>query len=264
MRIWFFLLITLGMLEASPISTPLLDVQEQQGAIEAPQLKVGMSGFVVRHFDAVHSSIIANVRVTQVNPASNRALVEFSPYDGLRQNSLPRGTWTPKINDEVVIAYDYGRAMLIAPNDDTYASITASIPNVEWVHPDIYATYLSHQGHPTPLVEDFSHFCTAGSVGLLFIQSAETLFTLDCKNFILLQTTPSRAIGDTKLIPFYSRVPQIRAAWWGEGSSRLDSYSPYYLEQMALKNPKNKELYKLYKGKFGENNALLHYFDFKE
>jgi len=264
MRIWFFLFITLGMLEASSISTPLLEVQGEQGAIEAPQLRVGMSGFVVRHFDNTHSSIIANVRVTQVNPSSNRALVKFSSYDGLRQNSLPRGTWAPEAKDEVVIAYDYARAMVIAPNDDTYASLIASIPNVEWIHPDIFATYLSHQGHPTPLVEDFSRFCTAASIGLLFIQSAETLFTLDCKNFALLQTTPSRAIGENKLVPFYSRVPKIRAAWWGEGSSRLESYAPYYLEQMALSNPKNKELYELYKVKFGENNALLRNFDLKE
>jgi len=264
MRIWFFLLITLGMLEASSISTPLLEVQEQRGSIEAPELKVGMSGFVVRHFDATHSSIIANVRVTQVNPSSNRALVEFSPYDGLHQNSLPSGTWTPKAADEVVIAYDYGRALLIAPNDDTYAALTASIPNIEWIHPDLYATYLSHQGHPTPLVEDFRHFCTAASVGLLFVQSAETLFTLDCKNFTLLQNHSSSSTSKDSMIPFYTRVPTIRAAWWGEGSSRLDSYEPYYLEQIALSNPKNKELYELYKGKFGEKSALLRHFNLKE
>jgi len=264
MRIWFFLLITLGMLQASSISTPLLDVQGQQGAIEAPELKVGMSGFVVRHFDATHSSIIANVRVTKINPSSNRALVEFSPYDGLRQNSLPSGTWIPKAADEVVIAYDYARALLIAPNDDTYAALTASIPNVEWIHPDLYATYLSHQGHPTPLVEDFRHFCTSGSIGLLFVQSADTLFTLDCKNFTLLQTVTSPSVGKNSIIPFYTRVPTIRAAWWGEGSSRLDSYEPYYLQQIALSNPKNKALYELYKAKFGEKSALLRHFVIKE
>ena len=264
MRILFFLLITLGMLEASSISTPLLDVQGQQGSIEAPELKVGMSGFVVRRFDATHSSIISNARVTQINPSSNRALVEFSPYDGLRQNSLPSGTWTPKAADEVVIAYDYGRALLIAPNDDTYVAVTASIPNVEWVHPDLYATYLSHKGHPTPLVEDFRHFCTSASVGLLFIQSAETLFTLDCKNFALLQTVASHSTGKNSITPFYTRVPTIRAAWWGEGSSHLESYEPYYLQQIALNNPKNKELYELYKGKFGEKSALLRNFDLKD
>jgi hypothetical protein len=252
------------MLEASSISTPLLEVQEQRGSIEAPDLKVGMSGFVVRHFDATHSSIIANARVAQINPASNRAIIDFSPYDGLHQNSLPSGAWAPKASDDVVIAYDYSRALLIAPNDDTYAALTKNIPNVEWIHPDIYATYLSHQGHPTPLVEDFNRFCTSASIGLLFIQSAETLFTLDCKNFTLLQSTPSNSKNKTSTIPFYSRAPAIRAAWWGEGSSRLESYEPYYLQEIALKNSKNKELYELYKVKFGEKSALLRYFDIKE
>jgi hypothetical protein len=264
MRIWFFLLITIGILQASSISTPLLTIEDKRGAIEAPQLKVGMSGFVVRHFDATHSSIIANARVTQISPSSNRAIIEFSNYDGLRQNSLPSGTWSPKVADEVVIAYDYGRALLIAPNDDAYLALTASIPNIEWIHPDLYATYLSHEGHPTPLVEDFRRFCTSGSIGLLFVQSAQTLFTLDCKNFTLLQSTESVAQNQKAQTPFYTRVPKIRAAWWGEGSSTLENYEPYYLELIALSNPKNKELYALYKAKFGEKSALLRHFELKE
>ncbi len=264
MRILFFLWFALGMLEASSISTPLLSIEEKHGTIEAPELKVGMSGFIVRHFDATHSSIIANARVIELNTASNRAVVEFSTYDGLRQNSLPSGTWNPKVADEVVIAYDYGRALLIAPNDDAYLALTASIPNIEWIHPDLYATYLSHKGHPTPQVEDFRSFCTSTSIGLLFVQSAQTLFTLDCKNFALLQSVESLTKDKKSQTPFYTRVPTIRAAWWGKGSSKLDSYEPYYLELIALSNPKNKELYKLYKAKFGEKSALLRHFDLKE
>ena len=64
--------------------------------------------------------------------------------------------------------------------------------------------------------------------------------------------------------PFFSRIPTIRAAWWGEGSSRLDHYEPYYLEQIALNNSKNKELYELYKAKFSDKSALLRNFDLKE
>lgn len=264
MRILFFLWFALGMLEASSISTPLLTIEDTRGAIEAPELKVGMSGFIVRHFDATHSSIIANARVTQINPSSNRAIVEFSPYDGLRQNSLPSGTWNPKVADEVVIAYDYSRALLIAPNDDAYLALTGSIPNIEWIHPDLYATYLSHEGHPTPLVEDFRRFCTSASIGLLFVQSSQTLFTLDCKNFTLLQSVDSLTKEEKAQTPFYTRVPKIRAAWWGKGSSALESYEPYYLELIALSNPKNKELYELYKRKFGEKSALLRNFELKE
>lgn len=264
MRILFLSLFCIGVLQASPISTPLLETNEHSGSIQASQLKVGMSGFVIRHFDDKHSSIIANARVSASNPDTNRTQIEISAYDGLRQNSLPSGDWKPKTNDEVVIAYDYERALCIAPNDDTYNTLTKSIPNVEWLHPDTYATYLSHEGHPTPLIKDFHDFCTANSVGLLYVQAADTLFTLDCKTFALLQTSQLTATKKESMVPFYTRIPTIRANWFGAGSSRLDSYEPYYLDQIALNNSKNKELYKLYKAKFSEKSALLHNFDVKE
>jgi hypothetical protein len=264
MRILLLSLFFIGMLQASPISTPLLDLNERTGSIQSTNLKVGMSGFIVRHFDDKHSSIIANARVTALNAQTNRAQVEISPYDGLRQNSLPSGNWKAQVNDEVVIAYDYERALFIAPNDDAYVSLTKSLPNIEWIHPDTFATYLSHEGHPTPLVEDFHQFCTSRSVGLLYIQSADTLFTLDCKNFALLQTASVVSDKKESMLPFYSRVPTIRANWFGAGSSRLKSYEPYYLEEIALNNAKNKELYTLYKAKFSEKSALLRNFNLKD
>jgi hypothetical protein len=264
MRILFLSLFCMGILQASPISTPLLDTNEDKGTIQASQLKVGMSGFIVRHFDDKHSSIIANTRVLTINTDTNRAQIAISPYDGLRQNSLPSGNWKAKANDEVVMAYDYERALLITPNLDTYNILSGSIPNIEWVHPDTYAAYLSHEGHPTPLTEDFHQFCTANSIGLLYIQSADTLFTLDCKNFALLETTPALSQKKEFMTPFYTRAPVIRANWFGAGSSRLKNYEPYYLEVIALNNSKNKELYELYKAKFSEKSALLRNFDIKD
>lgn len=264
MRIWFFSLISFGALCASPISAPLFDIQGERASIEAPQLKVGMSGFIVRKFDATHSTIIANARVEQTNPSNNRAIVRISQYDGLHQDALPSGSWSPKPSDEAVLAFDYGRALLIAPNEDTYEAITKSIPGIEWIHPDNYATFLSYEGHPTPLVEDFHDYCTANSIGLVYIQSAQTLFTLDCKSFALLDSAPSVQKNNSAQTPFFTHIPKIRAAWWGKGSSRLDAYEPYYLEQIALNNPKNQKLYELYKVKFSEQSALLRNFEIKE
>lgn len=264
MRILFLSLFCVGMLEASPISTPLLTINESQGTVQAPSLNVGMSGLIVRHFDDKHSSIIANARVKALDIATNQTQIEISDYDGLRQNSLPSGIWKARANDEVVLAYDYERALFIAPNDESYTSLTKSIPNIEWSHPDTFATYLSHEGHPTPLVKDFHQFCTSNSIGLLYIQTGETLFTLDCKNFQLLKTASVASYKKTPMVPFYSRVPTIRANWFGEGSSRLDSYEPYYLKEIALNNSKNKELYELYKAKFSEKSALLRNFNVKE
>lgn len=265
MRIWFYSLLSFGiLLNAAPISTPLLTIEGDHAAIEVPQLRIGMSGFIVRKFDATHSAIIANARVEQTNPSNNRAILQISKYDGLHQSALPGGSWVPKPSDEAILAYDYGRALVIAPDEDTYDSITKNIPNIEWIHPDNYATYLSYEGHPTPLVEDFHNYCTANSIGLLYIQSAQTLFTLDCKSFTLLESTPSLQKNTVAQTPFFTHIQTIRAAWWGKGSSRLNAYEPYYLEQIALSNPKNQNLYELIKAKFSKQSALLRNFEIKE
>lgn len=264
MRIWLTTLLAWGILNASSITAPLLDVQNSRATIIAENLREGMSGVIVRKFDATHNTIIANARVEKLNPANGRAILKISEYDGLRQNSLPSGNWSVQPSDVAVLANDYERALLIAPNDETYDIITKNTSGIEWIHPDNYATYLSYEGHPTPLKEDFNRYCTANSIGLLYVQSADTLFTLDCKSFTLLQTAPSLKKEKQSSTPFYSRIPSIRAAWWGEGSSRLDSYEPYYLELIALNNSKNKELYELYKAKFSEKSALLRYFEIKE
>jgi hypothetical protein len=264
MRIWLITLITCSVVNASSITAPLLEVEESRGTIVAENLREGMSGFIVRAFDATHTTIIADARVEKINPLNNRAILHISEYSGLRQNALPNGNWKPKPSDIAVLAYDYNRALLIAPNDDTYDTIVKSISGIEWIHPDNYATFLSYEGHQTPLVDDFKRYCTANSIGLLYLQSAETLFTLDCKSFTLLQTTPFAKISDKEQTPFYSRIPTIRGAWWGAGSSRLESYEPYYLKEIALNNSKNKELYELYKAKFSDKSALLRNFDLKE
>jgi len=264
MRIWFFSFIASGLLNAAGVSAPLTNVESDRASIEAKELKEGMSGVIVRHFDDKHSSIIANTVVKKYDPSTGKATLSVEKYAGLHQNSLPSGNWLPKVSDEAVIAGDYDRAMLIAPDDDAYYTITKSIPNVEWIHPDTFATYLSYEGHPTPLVEDFEAYCSAHSIGLLYIQSAQNLFTLDCKSFTLLETHASNLSNTQPQTPFYTRVPNIRAAWWGEGSSRLESYEPYYLEQIALNNSKNRSLYELYKAKFSHKSALLRNFEIKE
>lgn len=264
MRIWILTLLSLGILEASQITTKLLNVDETHGSIEAPGLKEGMSGFVVRYFNTAHSTIISNARVTQVDPQNNHAILTFSEYDGLHQNSLPGGSWIPQKNDEVIFGYDYHRALLISGSDDSYLKITKTLPTLTWVHPDTFATYLSHLGHPTPLVEDFHDFCTAHSIGLLYVHVDQTLIKLDCKNFTFLESSSAVASESTPKTPFYSRIPTIRANWFGAGSSRLDKYAPYYLEQIALNNPKNQSLYELYKGSFSQQSALLRHFELKE
>ncbi len=265
MRLLFFFLLPI-ILFASAIETPLVKrIGDDKAVISVPMIDVGVSGFIVHRFNSEHSAIIASAVVTDFDVQSGEATLTLSPYDGLRQNSLPSGKWQPEAGDLAVLAYGYERAMLIAPSEEIYHQITKRITTLDWVHPDGFAAYLSYRGHPTPLGEDLQGYCSVASIGLIYLYSAETLFTIDCKSLTLLQLTPAPfSNAETPKLPFYSRVEKIEANWFGRGSSELESYEPYYLELLVLNNPKDSKLYHFIKSNNSLSGVLLDEFEIEE
>lgn len=224
---------------AGSFSAPLLSVDGEDATVKIKMTNKGVSGFVVRHFTKDNHAILANAVVAGYDKESGIAHLKLSEYTGLRQTSLPSGRWSPEVGDEAVLGFAYSRALLIAPTDEIYHSITSRIPSLEWTHPDIFATFLSYRGHPTPLKEDINDFCTLNSAGLLYIYLQESLFTMDCKSLTLLQITPAQMDRGEEKLPFYYRFETINAAWFGEGSDHLESYDPYYFRLIAENNPKS-------------------------
>ncbi len=265
MRLLFFFLFPV-ILFASAIESPLIKrMGDDKAIISVPMIDVGVSGFIVHRFNSEHSAIVASAVVSDFNPETAEATLTLSPYDGLRQNSLPSGNWRPEVGDFAILAFDYERAMLIAPSEEIYHQITKRITTLDWVHPDGFAAYLSYRGHPTPLAEDMQGYCSVASIGLIYLYSAETLFTIDCKSLTLLQLTPAPfSSPETPKLPFYSRVEKIEANWFGKGSSTLESYEPYYLELLVLNNPKDSKLYHFIKSNDSLRSVLLDEFEIEE
>jgi len=228
------------------------------------KLQNGVSGFIVRHFNDEHSAIIANAIVTHYDKAEKTATLALSEYTGLRQNSLPNGRWEPKAGDEAILAYGYNRGILLAPDETIWRRLTTRISAVDWIHPDNFATYLSFAGHPTPIKEDINGFCTLSNVGLLYIYAEKSLFTLDCQSLTLLQITAASFEYKKPKLPFYSRVEEIREAWWGEGSSPIGAYEPYYFQLMVEYNPSSQKLYDYLKTQNSDYRELLDEFEFEE
>lgn len=218
------------LLLASPMPTTLLEVEGDLATARVEQAEPGLSGIVVRRFDSDHSSIIADARVTAYDAQNQTATLQLGPYEALEQTALPRGTWKPQKGDALILAPDYSRALLVAPNATVYDRITAAMKTQQWIHPDRCAAYLSVSGHPAPTREDFTGFCTENAVGLLYIHLESRLYTLDCKSFTLLHTADAPMPEEGVKLPFYSRVGTIRKALWGTGSSNLESYAPHYRE----------------------------------
>ena len=209
------------------------------------QIAKGVHGFVVRHFTGDHSVIVADVYVSSFDADSGVATLALSEYEGLKQNSLPNGDWHVQVGDEVILAFGYSRALLLAPSEDVYHIITKNIRGVEWIHPDSFATYLSYNAHPTPFHDDIAGYCTLAEIGLLYTYVENALFTLDCQTMSIIQITPVNLEEKTLKLPFYSRVEEISTSWWvwGAASRPLEAYAPHYLKMLVEYNRASKPLY---------------------
>jgi hypothetical protein len=217
---------------------------ENEATIFIDKIDVGMSGFVVHELNKEHSEIIKNAVVTSFDATTKTATLALSDYEELQSDALPNGKWKVKANDKVLLAFGYSRAMLIAPNEKIYYTIVKSV-NTQWVHSDMFATILSLNGHPTPLQSDFTDMSKTFSVGIVFLYLQQKIYTLDALSFKILNISDAPLVQEKVKLPFYSRVDEIEANWFGEGSSEMQSYEPHYFELLVHNNKTNKELYKI-------------------
>jgi hypothetical protein len=245
----------------SPIAT--IDREKNQVTINIDTIDVGMSGFAVHKIDETHNSILKSVVVKSFDRVSGVATLKLSEFKSLKNNALPQGDWKLEVGDSVVLAFAYDRALLIAPSEEIYYRISKSV-KIQWVHPDIFATILSFKGHPTPLKSDFESMSSESSIGVVFIYLDKRVFTVDAKSFKILSISDAPLTQESVTLPFYTRVPEIDAAWWGEGSSRLKEYAPHYYELLVENNRKNRELYKIVKNSNKKVSSLINEFEIKE
>ncbi|MBE0498393.1 MAG: plasminogen-binding N-terminal domain-containing protein [Campylobacterales bacterium] len=225
-------------LTSSPLRTQISTINENILTAETPEGALpGMYGILLRWFNAEHSVALSWVEVTTIE--DDVTTLKMIPNYALEQSALPSGTWTAQVGDELILGYNYQRALLIAPNASVYKKITQLHSEREWIHPDIFATLLSFRGHPTPLREDFAYACTTNNIGVLTFAFEQSVLTLDCQSFKILDNRSSTLASSEEQLPFYSRVPHIQANWFGKGSSRLKEYTSYYIELIAENNPEN-------------------------
>ena len=262
---FFVLILSLYVVSfAGVISKSVVSVDKDSATISIDNVDVGLSGFIVKHIDKEHSYILKSVLVTKFDKENKTATLRLSDFKELQQDSLPTGKWSVQVGDEVILAFGYSRALLIAPNEDIYHRITKALPTLEWVHPDLFASILSLNGHPTPLKKDFQKMCEVSAVGLLYMYIHQNLFTIDCKSMSILNIAAAPLKQESLQLPFYSRVNTINANWFGAGSDKLKVYDPYYYELLVQSNPQNKEYYNLIKNKEQNLTKLLNEFELKD
>lgn len=263
MKYIFLVLLFISSIYGSLVKSPIVSVDDLEATIVIEKIDVGMSGFIVHQLDEKHSSILKKIVVTSYDKESKVATLKMSDYDLVNNPALPKGKWEVKVGDIAVLAFGYSRALLVSPSENIYSKITKSTQGIEWIHPDIFATMLSFNGHPTPLKSDFNEMCNVTSVGILFFYLDKKVFTLDCQSLKILNISEAILQEKKSKLPFYSRVADIDANWWGEGSDELKEFTPHYYELMVKNNKNNKNLFDIISNNEKTDN-LVKYFEIKE
>ena len=230
-----FLMFMLLLLGLGAEDFPITQVDDTTITIEVGSLPVGTSAIVLHRINANYEAILA---LAEVVSSKEKTLLKLQEFKSDKQDALPKLTLKPAVGDRVRLNWMYERAMVIAPNLLALKTIETRYKDKTFVHPDLFVAYLSDEGHPSPLKEDFQYFCRSYDLGLLFFYVKGSVKRVDCNSFKVLDSY-AMELKDSKIEkPMYSRIKKISADWWGEGSDPIKDYDAYYLKLLEGKDDK--------------------------
>jgi len=225
---------------SKPVHSKVISVDTDEQTLSIAYVEgaqVGMYGVIVKDLDQTHAIALKWIEITAIEGETIHA--EMVPILALEQSALPSGKWIAQEGDNAVIGYNYHRALLIAPNPSVYKKVIAYHNERKWVHPDIFTTVLSYHGHPSPLVEDFTYTCRANNIGTVSFVFDKSIISIDCQSFKIIQNKTISLKTDEVQVPFYTRITNIEANWFGEGNDEIEDYNSYYVDLLAENNPEN-------------------------
>jgi len=186
------------------IDTTVTAVNANSVTLAKPLPVSGMSGVVVHQFDARLQAIVGYIAKTTGNSARTIS------GTAITHTSLPSVKNNYRVGDSVIGGYMYDNILLLAPSEKVYADITRS-SNKNWVHPDIFATFLSKNSQGLPTKENLEIFAKEYQVGLIYIVKKSVAILYDpISHNIVGKREFNTPITDIKA-PFYMRLKSIKS-----------------------------------------------------
>jgi len=172
----------------------------------------GMSGVVIHNYGNDLTAITS--RITQTSADGSAALVSA---DILHHENLPTIKTAVSPKDKVVGGYLYNNVLVLAPDADTYAKITSQHTK-KWIHPDLFALYLSTQDEERPTKENLSHFAKKYQVGLVYIIRKNAAVLLDPISGEIVSQKSMTSLPEKGNFPFYMRFEALDSGWFGSST----------------------------------------------
>jgi len=186
------------------INTTITAVNANSVTLSKPLPVTGMSGVVIHQFDARVQAIVGYIAKTTGNSART------IKGTAITHTSLPSVKNSYRVGDSVIGGYMYDNILLLAPNEKVYADITRG-SNKNWIHPDIFATFLSKNSQGLPTRENLEIFAKEYQVGLIYIVKKSVAILYDpISHSVVGKREFNSEVGNIKA-PFYMRLKSIKS-----------------------------------------------------
>lgn len=183
----------------------------------------GMSGVVIHNYGNDLTAITSRI----VQTASDESVALVST-DILQHDELPTIKTPVSPKDKVIGGYLYNNVLLLAPDADTYAKIT-SADHKKWIHPDLFALYLSIEGEEKPTRENLANFAKKYQVGLVYIVRKNSAILLDPISEKIVSQQSMTNLPAEGAYPFYMRLKSLNSGWFSS-----DAKGNYYNTMESL------------------------------
>jgi hypothetical protein len=182
----------------------------------------GMSGVVIHDYGNGLQAVTAYIE--QEHPKKAKII----DRDIIHHEEIPGIKTAVKKGDRVIGGYLYHTVMLLAPDADTYTHITSSYSK-SWIHPDLFAIYLSKRGEAFPTRENLAAFAKDYQIGLIAVVRKGTLILLDPISKKIIAEKRLKDLPAKAQFPFYMHFEEIRTGWFSQHGS-----GDYYQTMEAL------------------------------
>jgi hypothetical protein len=175
----------------------------------------GMSGIVIHNYGS-HLEAITGY-ITQTDADGRGKLLE---KEIIHHDELPTIKTRITQGDKVIGGYLYDTILLLAPNADTYAKITKSNSRKKWIHPDLFAIFLSKEGDGIPSRENLAKFAKEYQIGLIYIVRHNSAVLLDPISGQIVGEKAFKNTSEKAQFPFFMRFDKIKTGIFsdsGEG-----------------------------------------------
>ena len=190
------------------INTTISSISQSEITLKTPLSVNGMSGAVVHNYGNRLQAIVGYIR--QVN--SSKAIAIKSTV--MSHSTLPNVKNRFRVGDSVIGGYLYNNILLLAPNENIYTAITRSSEK-NWIHPDLYATFLSKESENSPTKANLLKFAKEYQVGLIYIVKRDTAVLYDPISQKIVSQKEMENLPSDGNLPFFMRLPEIKAGIFG-------------------------------------------------